>query len=94
MEVPKVEAEAAAQTEVCRGARVLLGRLVVAAGRRPILVLDMSLVVPQGLYLVLLHPVNQKVVWISMGRKQCIFVIILVVIFFKRLLPFPSTEFR
>jgi hypothetical protein len=47
----------------------------VAAGRRPMLVLDMFLAVLRGLYLVLLHPINQKVVWTSMEhlRQLCIY---------------------
>jgi hypothetical protein len=63
MEVPKIEAEA--QTEVRRGARV-----VVAVGRHPKLVLDMFLAVLRGLVLVLLHLINRRVVWQLIERLR------------------------
>jgi len=91
MEVPKIEAAAAAQTDVGRGARVLLC-LPVAAGHRPKLVLDMSLAVLPGL--VLVHLINQRVVWTSMERLRQLYFCLVLVIFDKGLLPFPSTKFR
>lgn len=95
MEVPK-EAEAAVQIQV---RRVLLGLVVllaeVAAGRRLMQVLDMFLAVLRGLFLVLVHLINLKVVWtlIMLRPRYISKSIISVVIFYKRLLPFPTTEF-
>ena len=69
MEARKVGAEAAAQIEVRREARVLiLPGVVVGAGRHPMLVLDMFLAVHQGL--VHVHLINLKVVWTSMVQLR------------------------
>jgi hypothetical protein len=79
MEVPEVEVEAALQVEVGREIRVLLGLIVrpviVAAGRHPMLALDMFLAVHRGLHLVLLHLINLIVVWTWMEHRSqlCIY---------------------